>query len=79
LRDWRKLGESHLFTVGGELVAHILFSSNQHSRSTTALDYLFMRTTGRGLDIDFGRDKKPINQTRLKEGYISATSRFIAI
>jgi DNA polymerase elongation subunit (family B) len=36
----------------------ILFSSNQHSRSTTTLDYLFMRMTGLGLDLDFGRDKK---------------------
>jgi len=36
----------------------ILFSSNQHSRSTTSLDYLFMRMTRLGLDLDCGRDKK---------------------
>jgi DNA polymerase elongation subunit (family B) len=36
----------------------ILFSLNQHSGSTTTLDYLFMRMTGLGLDLDFGRDKK---------------------
>jgi DNA polymerase elongation subunit (family B) len=35
----------------------ILFSLNQHSRTTT-LDYLFMRITRLGLDLDFGRDKK---------------------
>jgi DNA polymerase elongation subunit (family B) len=36
----------------------ILFSLNQHYRSITTLDYLFMRMTGLGLDLDFGRDKK---------------------
>jgi DNA polymerase elongation subunit (family B) len=44
----------------------ILFSLNQHSRSTTALDYLFMRTTGLGLDLDFGRDKKTDKQNKIE-------------
>ncbi len=44
----------------------ILFSSNQHSRSTTTLDYLFMRMTGLGLDLDFGRDKKTDNPNKIE-------------
>jgi DNA polymerase elongation subunit (family B) len=44
----------------------ILFSSNQHSRSTTALDYLFMRMIGLGLDLDFGRDKKTDNPNKIE-------------
>jgi DNA polymerase elongation subunit (family B) len=34
----------------------ILFSSNQHSRSTTILDYLFVRMRKLGLDLKIGRD-----------------------
>ena len=46
----------------------ILFSSNQHSRSTTILDYLFMRMRKLGLDLQLGRDKKTnmINQIARK-------------
>jgi DNA polymerase elongation subunit (family B) len=44
----------------------ILISSNQHSRTTTLI--LILEET-----------RRPISQTRLKEGYVSTTSRFRAI
>jgi len=52
----------------------ILFSSNQHSRSTTALDYLFMRMIGFGLDLDFGRYKKTDNPNTI-EGRVYLTNK----
>ena len=36
----------------------ILFSTDQHSRMTTILDYLFMKIRKLGLDLQLGRDKK---------------------
>jgi DNA polymerase elongation subunit (family B) len=48
----------------------ILFSSNQHSRSTITLDYLFLRMTGLGLDLDFGRDKNTDKPNKIEGRYI---------
>jgi DNA polymerase elongation subunit (family B) len=36
----------------------ILFCSNQYSRKTTILDYLFMRMKKLGLDVQLGREKR---------------------
>jgi DNA polymerase elongation subunit (family B) len=52
----------------------ILFSSNQHSRSTTTLDYLFMRMTALGLDLHLGRDKNT-NKTNKIEGRVYLSSK----
>jgi DNA polymerase-2 len=53
----------------------ILFSSTQHSRSITALDYLFMRMRKLGLDLQIARDKKTnmINQLQGRV-YLSSMS-----
>jgi DNA polymerase elongation subunit (family B) len=53
----------------------ILVSSTQHSRSITALDYLFIRMRKLGLDLQIARDKKTnmLNQLQGRV-YLSSTS-----
>ena len=52
----------------------ILVSSNQHSRSTTILDYLFIRMSELGLDLQLGRDKKT-NKTNKIEGRVYLSNK----
>ena len=52
----------------------ILFSLNQYSRSTTTFDYLFMKMTRLGLDLDFGRDNKT-NKTNKIEGRVYLSNK----
>ncbi len=51
----------------------ILYSTDQHSRTTT-LDYLFVRMTGLGLDLHLGRDKNT-NKTDRIEGRVYLSNK----
>jgi DNA polymerase elongation subunit (family B) len=53
----------------------ILCSSSQHSRSITALDYLFIRIRKLGLDLQIARDKKTNMMNQLQgRVYLSSNS-----
>jgi DNA polymerase elongation subunit (family B) len=51
----------------------ILYSTDQHSRTTT-LNYLFVRMTGLGLDLHLGRDKNT-NKTDRIEGRVYLSNK----
>lgn len=56
----------------------ILISSNQHSRSSTILQYIFARIEAIELDLELGRDKTT-GETNKSQGFISIASRFTTI